>query len=308
MAETTTVRVQHGRELEVLRVGPADGLPFVLHLGTPSAAVDIPQLTRPARERGLRTVTYSRPGYAGSTPAPGRCVADAAADTAAVLDAFGVDRFVTLGWSGGGPHALACAVLLPGRCLAAVTLAGPAPYEAEGLDWMAGMGEENIAEFGAARAGPQELTPLLATRAAELATVTGGQVAAALGGLVSEVDRAALTGEFADAIAEALRRAVSSGIAGWRDDDLAFVRPWGFRLSDITVPVSVWQGGQDRFVPSTHGPWLAEHVPGARAHLYDDEGHLSLVHQFDRILDDLLDLAGLPPDHSAALRGDGGRS
>src|SRR5918911_1176460 len=202
MAETTTVRVQHGRELEVLRVGPADGLPFVLHLDTPSAAVDMPQLTRPARERGLRTVTYSRPGYAGSTPVPGRCVADAAADTAAVLDAFGLGRFVTLGWSGGGPHALACAALLPGRCLAAGILAGPAPHEAEGLDWLAGMGEENVAEVGAARAGQQELTPLLATRAAELADVTGGQLAAALGGLVSEVDTGALTRGIAGARAE----------------------------------------------------------------------------------------------------------
>ncbi len=153
MAQTTTVRLQDGRELEVLQTGPADGLPFVLHMGSPGAAVDMPQLTRPAGERGLRTVTFSRPGYAGSTPGPGRCVADAAADTRAVLDALGVDRFVTLGWSGGGPHALACAVLLPGRCLAAGILAGPAPSEAEGLDWMAGMAEENIAEFGAARAG-----------------------------------------------------------------------------------------------------------------------------------------------------------
>src|SRR5918911_4113642 len=183
MAETTTVRVQHGRELEVLQVGPADGLPFVLHLGTPSAAVDIPQLTRPAAARGLRTVTYSRPGYTRSTPAPGRCVADAAGDTAAVLDALGVDRFVTLGWSGGGPQALACAALLPGRCLAAGTLAGPVPHEAEGLDWMAGMGEENIAEFGAARAGRPELTAFLEPAAAELADVTGAQVTAARDGV-----------------------------------------------------------------------------------------------------------------------------
>jgi pimeloyl-ACP methyl ester carboxylesterase len=103
MVETMTVRIQHGREPEVLQTGPADGLPFALHLGNPGAAVDMPQLTRPAAERGLRTVGYSCPGYAGSTPPPGRSVADAAADTGAVLDAFGLDRFVTLGWSGGGP-------------------------------------------------------------------------------------------------------------------------------------------------------------------------------------------------------------
>lgn len=292
MAETITVRTPDGRDLEVLQIGPAGGAPFVLHVGTPSAARDIPQVNRAARERGLRTVIYSRPGYATSTPAPGRSVAAAAADTRAVLDALDLDRFVTLGWSGGGPHALACAALLPGRCLAAATLAGVAPYPADGLNWLAGMGEENVTEFNAARAGEKELTAFLSAEAPGLATVTGAEVASALGGLVSDVDKAALTGDFADALAGSFRRAVSTGIAGWRDDDLAFVRPWGFALSDITVPVSVWQGGQDRMVPYAHGTWLAERIPGVRVHLYDDEGHLSLVNQFGRILDDLLDLAG----------------
>lgn len=293
MAETTAVRTPDRRDLEVvLPAGPADGLTFVLQTGTPGGAVDIPQLTRAATERGLRTVAYSRPGYAGSTPAPGRTVADAAADVRTILDTLGVDEFVTVGWSGGGPHALACAALLPGRCLAAATLAGVAPHEAEGLDWLAGMGEENLTEFGAARAGEAELTRYLEGEAPALATVTGAQVASALGGLVSEVDKAALTGEFADALAESFRRGMSTGIAGWRDDDLAFVRPWGFDLSSIRVPVAVWQGGQDRMVPYAHGTWLASRIPGARVRLSDDEGHLSLVNQFGRILDDLLSLAG----------------
>src|SRR4051812_23526270 len=159
MAETTAVRMRDGRELEVLQVGPADGLPFVLHLGTPGAAVDIPQVTRPAGERGLRTVTYSRPGYAGSTPVPGRCVADAAADTAAVLDALGVDRFVTLGWSGGGPHALACAALLPGRCLTAGTPAGAAPDEGQGPGWVGRVGRGENAPVRAGPPGPPGVTP-----------------------------------------------------------------------------------------------------------------------------------------------------
>ena len=287
-----TVRTPDGRELEVVQLGPADGTPFLLHLGTPSAAVDVPQVSRAARDCGLRTIVYSRPGYAGSTPAPDRSVADAAADVTTILDALGVERFVTVGWSGGGPHALACAALRPGRCVAAATLAGVAPYRAEGLDWLAGMGEENVEEFGAALAGVPELTAYLRAEASGLASVTGSQVAEALGGLVSEVDTAALTGDFADALAESFRRAVSTGIAGWRDDDLAFVGPWGFALSGVAVPVSVWQGGQDRMVPYAHGRWLAGRIPGARVHLYDDEGHLSLVDQFGRILDDLLGLAG----------------
>jgi len=209
-----------------------------------------------------------------------------------VLDRLGSDRFVTLGWSGGGPHALACAALLPERCAAAATLAGTAPYDADGLDWFAGMGPENVEEFGAAVAGPDTLTAYLNRESAGLATVTGGEVAAALGGLVSPVDVDALTGAFADSLAAAFRAAVSTGIAGWRDDDLAFVRPWGFDLSTIGVPVAVWQGGEDRMVPPSHGAWLAAHVPGARAYLNPDAGHVSLVNAAAPILDDLLAAAG----------------
>jgi pimeloyl-ACP methyl ester carboxylesterase len=112
-----------------------------------------------AARYGLRTVLHARPGYAGSTPLPGRSVADVAADVAVVVDALGADEFVTVGWSGGGPHALATAALLPDRCLGAATIAGVAPYAAAGLDWLAGMGVENIEEFGAAVAGEPALGP-----------------------------------------------------------------------------------------------------------------------------------------------------
>ena len=89
------------------------------------------------------------------------------------------------------------------------------------------------------------------------------------------MDVAALTGEIADYLAAALRGSVTEGVAGWRDDDLSFVRGWGIDLQAVEVPVSIWQGGQDRMVPYGHGRWLAEHVAGARTHLYDDEGHIS---------------------------------
>jgi pimeloyl-ACP methyl ester carboxylesterase len=266
--------------------------PLVFHWGTPSAAVWFDPLAAAAAKVGLRLVTYSRPGYAGSTPRPGRSVADAADDVTAILDALGADTFVTLGWSGGGPHALACAALMPDRCAAATSLAGVAPYPAEGLDWLAGMSTENIEEFSAAFKGERALTPKLELMARDLETVRGTEVAAALGGLVSDVDKAALTGEFADTLAEAFRRSVSTGIAGWRDDDLAFARNWGFDLETIQRPVAVWQGGQDRMVPFSHGQWLAAHIPTARVQLYPDEGRLSLGGaSLDRIVADLVALS-----------------
>ncbi len=274
-------------DLEVVRHGPPDGRVLVFHVGTPNAPVAFPLLTDALDERGWQLVAYARPGYAGSPRREGRSVADAAADTAAILDGLGLDRFVTIGWSGGGPHALACAALLPDRCDAAASLAGVAPFDAEGLDFLAGMGPENVEEFGAAARSRDELEAFLERFADGLSTVTGEEVGASLGDLVDDVDRRALTGELAEAMAAMFRRALSTGIAGWLDDDLAFVKPWGFDLTEITVPVSIWQGAHDGMVPFTHGEWLAAHVPGARAHLYDGEGHISLVQQLPRILDDL---------------------
>jgi pimeloyl-ACP methyl ester carboxylesterase len=286
------VDLPDGRKLEALTGGPAEGPLLLFQTGTPTAALEYPPLTRIAAARGLRTLLYSRPGYANSTPRPGRSVADVADDVRALLEALHVDTFVTLGWSGGGPHALACAALLPDRCLAAATLAGVASYLAHELNWMDGMGPENVEEFSRARQGEFALTPWLEAEAANFANVSGAEVAAAFGGLVSDVDRSALTGEFADYLATCLRRALSTGIAGWRDDSLAFVREWGFDLGQIKRPVAVWQGGEDRMVPFAHGKWLAEHIPAARAHLDPQQGHLSLaVTALEQIIDELVELA-----------------
>src|SRR4051794_4212058 len=293
--ERRSLTLPDGRTIEFLVTGPAGGLPLVLHEGTPCGLVLYPPTVRAAATRGLRVVLAARPGYEGSTPRPGRRVVDVAQDTAAVLDELGADSFVTAGWSGGGPHALACAAALPGRCLAAASIAGVAPYPAPGLDWMAGMGPENVAEFGAALAGEAELTAFLDREAVPISTVTGPDVAQAFGGLVIEADQAVLTGEFADHIAACLRAALSSGIAGWRDDDLAFTRDWGFSLApEPPLRAAIWQGDQDRMVPFAHGQWLAAAIPGARVHLMPGDGHLSMtISAFDRILDDLLDLARL---------------
>ncbi len=285
-AERLTVPAGDGRDLEVLRYA-GDGLPLVFHHGTPNAAVEFPQLAGAAAARGWELILYSRPGYGSSSRNEGRTVAHAAEDVQAILDHLGHDRFVTLGWSGGGPHALACAAHLPERCLGAASLAGVAPFDADGLDFLDGMGPENVEEFGAAARSRAELETFLESFAAELATVTADDLAASLGGLVDEVDRAALTGELADVLARMFHRAVASGTGGWLDDDLAFVRDWGFDLSAIRVPVAIWQGAQDRMVPIAHGRWLARRLPGAAVHLYEDEGHISLAQQLPRILEDL---------------------
>ena len=159
--ERRLVRMADGRDIDVLTAGPEDGRPLVVHEGTPVGLVLNARLGNAAAERGLRPVLAARPGYERSTPRPGRRVGDVAADVAAVLDELGAREFVTIGFSGGGPHSLACAALLPERCLAAASVAGVAPYDAAGLDFMAGMGPENVEEFQLAARGAAALTPFL---------------------------------------------------------------------------------------------------------------------------------------------------
>ena len=287
------VTAPDGRTLEVLAAESGD-LPLVAHHGTPGAADAYQPFADAAAQRGLRLVSYSRPGYGRSAPRPGRTVGSVVEDVATVLDALGTDRFVTYGWSGGGPHALACAALLPGRCLASACIAGVAPARAEGLDWLAGMGEENVEEFRAMAAGPDALSDWLTGAAAGLREVSADEIVTALGDLLPEADRAVLTGDFAENMAAGMRHALSAGIDGWLEDDLAFDADWGFDLAAIERPVTVWQGSEDRMVPFAHGQWLAAHVSGASVRLLDGEGHLSLMlgGGFERMLDDLLTAAG----------------
>jgi pimeloyl-ACP methyl ester carboxylesterase len=292
------VTTPEGLELEVLVLGGDDGFPLVFHSGTPSAAVPFPQLERALAPADLRMITYSRPGYGTSTtrsdPDRAWSVADDVADTVAILEALGIGDFLTLGWSGGGPRALGCAALLPDRCRAALTLGGVAPYDAVGLDFVGGMGPENVRDFEAAAAGRDTLQPLIEAEVAEFSGVTADGITAAFGELIDEVDAAALTGEFAEYVAESFRRASLQGSTGFLEDSLVMVRPWGFDVAEVTVPVSIWQGAHDLMVPFSHGQWLAAHVAGARAHLFDDEGHLTLLDRMDEVLAELRELAGLP--------------
>ncbi|HKO27672.1 MAG TPA: alpha/beta hydrolase [Solirubrobacteraceae bacterium] len=284
-----TVTAPDGRALEVDLNGPEDGDLVVHHTGTPQAGILFSGFVQAGAERGLRHVAYSRPGYASSDRQPGRTVADCTSDVTAIADQLGVERFFVVGTSGGGPHALACAALLGDRVKAAASIAGVAPRDAEDLDWMAGMGAENVEEFGAAEAGEEDLRAWLEDHGAEFAKATGPELHAALGDLLSEVDKSVLTGEFAEYLAQSARRGLEHGVWGWFDDDLAFCREWGFDLASMACPVSIWQGGQDRFVPYAHGEWLASHVAGADAQLHAAHGHLSLaIGAYGDVLDWLL--------------------
>lgn len=288
------ITLADGRTLEILTGGDPRGLAWLLHTGSPSAAVEFGPFDAAARGAGMRLISYSRPGYGTSTPRPVRGtprMADDVAEATELLDALAVDTFVTLGWSGGGPRALACAALLAPRCLAATSLAGPAPYDV--VDWKHGMAPENVAEYTAAEQGRETYDAFLRAEFAPMLSVTGDRLVTSMGELISDADRAALTPEYADWLAAQMRHAGAQGVLGVREDGLAAVSSWGFDPGLISVPVAIWQGRQDAMVPAHHGEWLARHVPGAVAHFFDDEGHISLLRRLPDMLAELSRLAGL---------------
>jgi pimeloyl-ACP methyl ester carboxylesterase len=285
----TTLRLDDGRDLEIEVSGP-EGAPAVLFIhGTPGSATQLGALAAAVADRGHRLVTWSRAGYGDSTRRPGRDVASEVADATAVLDHVGALTCVAAGWSGGGPHALACGALLPDRVRAVTSVGGVAPYDAADLAFLAGMGVDNLEEFGLAVEGAGVLEPWLDNQRPEMLHLTPEQVVEQLDTLLPPVDRDSVSGEFADYLARLFRRSVASSVAGWLDDDLAFVRPWGFELGDVAVPTSVWQGSEDLMVPFAHGEWLAANIPGCTAHLERGQGHLTvLLGALDRWLDELL--------------------
>jgi pimeloyl-ACP methyl ester carboxylesterase len=272
-----TITTSDGRRLAVYESGDPAGHAVLAIYGTPMGGMPYARHDEDARARGIRLVTYDRPGYGGSDPRPGRKVADCIDDVAEIADALGLGRFGVWGVSGGGPHALACAALLGDRVAATASLAAVAPFEAEGLDWLDGMGEDNLEEFGLTVEGREALEPYLQKQAAALTSLGPSALTEIWASLLSPVDAAVATDDLAAFLLDNTNTALAERVDGWLDDDLAFARHWGFAVDEIAVPVLLLQGEQDRFVPPSHGRWLAERIPGVDARLLDGDGHLTLI-------------------------------
>jgi pimeloyl-ACP methyl ester carboxylesterase len=221
-------------------------------------------------------VGYDRPGYGGSTRHPGRKVADVVRDVETIVDALGGGKYATWGISGGAPHALACATDRDGEIVAAASLAAPAPYGAEGLDWLGGMGEGNVAEFGASLQGEAELRPLLEEIAGAMLAASPAEIREEMESLLSQVDFDIFSGALAEHLHASLHGALQGGVDGWVDDDLAFVDDWGFALGRLRAPTLLLQGRHDLMVPPAHFRWLADRLLEAEARLEPEEGHLTL--------------------------------
>ncbi|HUY10481.1 MAG TPA: alpha/beta fold hydrolase [Candidatus Dormibacteraeota bacterium] len=270
------INTADGRRLDVVDCGEVGNPAVVVHHGTPGARGLFGGWVDDAERKGIRLIGYSRPGYGASTRSPGRPVRDAADDVAAIAEKLNLTRLATWGYSGGGPHALSCAARLPELVVAASTIASVAPYGAEGLDFLAGMGEGNVEEFESILAGEAVTRPPHEAAVAAMPS-TVEAVIEDMASVLSPPDRAAMREHLGEWMITLFGEAFSHGADGWIDDDLAFVEPWGFELSEIRVPLQLWQGQHDLMVPLGHGEWLAAHLPRAEWYYLPDSGHLTLL-------------------------------
>ena len=273
------VRTSDGRTLAVEDAGDPAGRVVLVHEGTPCSRHLYGPWVADAAGRGLRLIGYDRPGYGGSTPHPGRSIADCAGDVRAICTALEIDRLAMWGWSGGGAHVLACAALLPDLVVAAASLASLAPYGAEGLDYFAGMGQDDVDETRLVLTDPQAARAKTDKDREGLLAASASEVAQGFVSMSAPIDAAVVRGEggMASWMAYAIHDGLAPGSQGWWDDGRAHLDPWGFELADVTVPVLLLHGAQDNFVPFGHGQWLATHIPGVEARLLDNDGHLTLA-------------------------------
>lgn len=271
------VRTGGGRTLAVQEYGDPGGPPVLVHMGTPNSRHLYGPIVADATARGMRLIGYDRPGYGGSTPHPGRTVGDCAADVRAICAELSIGRLAMWGISGGGPHVLACAALLPGLVTAAASLASLAPWGAAGLDYFDGMGEENADDFRLMVADPQAARAKTAKQREETLAASPADVAEGLKTLLTPTDAAVLTGALAEWLVSVGKDGLAPGDEGLWEDSVAFAGPWGFDLAQIRVPVLLMHGKQDMFVPFGHGEWLASHIPGVEARLLTGDGHLTLL-------------------------------
>ncbi|MFI0513131.1 alpha/beta fold hydrolase [Streptomyces sp. WSLK1-5] len=279
-----TVCARDGRRLSVEERGDPKGRPVFLLHGTPGSRLGPAPRPSVLYRMGVRLITFDRPGYGGSDRSVGRTVSAAAEDVRLIADALGIGRFGVVGRSGGAPHALACAALIPERTARTGALVGLAPPDAADLDWFDGMTEANVHAYVNAAAGRHRLTAALGLRSLTIRADPAAIVAEMRSGLPESDRRIVADAGIQDMLernfAEGLRRSAD----GWVDDVMAFSTGWGFDLTDITAPVVLWHGAEDIFAPVEHTRWLGRNIPGALVEVEPDAAHFGALRVMTRII------------------------
>ena len=276
MSQSSVLTLKSGRKLEYLDNGVESNKAILFLHGTPGCAQAwnsyLPEV------KGVRAIATSRAGYGVSDRHAGRTVANDLQDQQEILDHFGIKSFVSIGWSGGGPHSLN--MTRDQRCRAAFTLAGVGEWGHADLDFLAGMGPENHEEFGEALKGEAAIEVWMKANAVGYKNIKSSELIEAFGGLIGDADKRALTPEVAEMMAVGMRHSGSVSYYGWLDDDLAFVRDFGFDITKIDKPVILYQGDDDFMVPHAHGYWLEKKIPNAKLNFVPGHGHISLIFEY----------------------------
>lgn len=281
------LKLKDGRDFDYISNESQSEVGILFHHGTPGECTGWQKWF--SEIAGIKAIAASRPGYGLSDRRRARTVASDIDDQSQLLEFLGIDKFVSIGWSGGGPHAIN--MTRHPNCVGAITLAGVGEWGNKDLNFLAGMGPENHEEFGAALKGEAEIENWMQKNYPGFANVQGSDLIESFGGLIGDADKRALTPEVAEVDAKSFRRALSKGYYGWLDDDLAFVQSFGFDLSQVTKPVLVWQGDDDFMVPRAHSEWLAKHIPTAKLNFVPGHGHISLGESYrSEIIEQALNL------------------
>jgi pimeloyl-ACP methyl ester carboxylesterase len=281
------LKLKDGRAFDYISNDAQSEVGILFHHGTPGECTGWQKWF--SEIAGIKAIAASRPGYGLSDRRRARTVASDIDDQSQLLKFLGIDKFVSIGWSGGGPHAIN--MTRHPNCVGAITLAGVGEWGNADLDFLAGMGPENHEEFGAALKGEADIEKWMQKNYPGFANVRGCDLIESFGGLIGDADKRALTPEVAEVDAKSFRRALSKGYYGWLDDDLAFVQSFGFDLSQVAKPVLVWQGDDDFMVPRAHSEWLAKHIPTAKLNFVPGHGHISLGESYrSEIIEQALNL------------------
>jgi pimeloyl-ACP methyl ester carboxylesterase len=300
-----TVRTADGRRLSTQSSGDPDGRPvFVLH-GTPGSRLGPHPRSAVLHRLGVRLISFDRPGYGGSDRLAARQVADVAEDVLAIADAYGLKKFAVVGRSGGGPHALACAALLPERTTRAAVLVGIAPHGADGLDWFDGMAHSNVMEFTAAANGYENIVAHTKAVAEEVRANPASLLARLQTELPDSDRRVVADHGIRSMLIQTYAEALRASDYGWIDDALAFCSPWGFDPATVRVPVLLWHGASDVFSPASHARWLADRIPSAAVVVQAGAAHFGALDVLPDILRWLS--AGRPDASGSGDRGFPGR-
>ncbi|MFD3329151.1 alpha/beta fold hydrolase [Streptomyces sp. NPDC058701] len=289
------VRTADGRALTVERWGDPGGRPVFLLHGTPGSRLGPAPRGMVLYQRRMQLIAYDRPGYGGSDRHPGRTVADVAREVAAIADALGLDAFAVAGRSGGAPGALACAALLPDRVTRTAAMVGLAPWDAEDLDWFAGMADSNVQEYTTAFDDPEELAARLIPRADGIRKDPGRLLDELRQDLTANDRMIVSDAGLRSMLLRNYREGLRTSAYGWIDDALAFSRPWGFDPADIRCPVLIWHGELDVFSPVGHSRWLGRRIPGATTTIDPAGAHFAALRALPDVLNWLLRDVPAPP-------------